>query len=799
MNKYKLKGVSKLMSTVLVTTGLPVALMPITAAAQTDRQFEEITVTARKREESLQEVPVAISVFTESALEDAGISTARDLFANTPGLNYDTGFDQNAATPAIRGVTSTEIATYRQKVTTFLDGMPILGQQGSVPFGAIQQVEVLRGPQSAAFGRSTFGGAINYITRDPGEEFEMNLSLEVGEDNLMNRGVIISGPIIDGVLSGLLSFENKSRDGESDWVTAAEGVGLGGESSENTLAKLLYTPTDQLTIEMRYKFLDVDNEQTPRVFMDLNDPNRVIHPDADASVTSCGTGVPIPSCAYVGSVDSFDEVYDYNYADIGIDEPFVRTRRNRYELDINYDFDNGMSLQAMGFNSQEYYERATDSNLANDTEGFERDPTDIDESYYELRLTSPGDERLRYGVGVSVYDYEFVTEIYRSSANYASGTVDQRFSEAATNTGVFANVAYDVNEEVTVSLEGRYQVDDVSGTSPQDDGSLYELSQETKSFLPRLSVTYTPDDTLTYYAQIAKGNNPAGVNVGAVDPNVVAASEAYPALFDYNDIAFFDEEEVLSYEVGVKGRIGNRMTYAVNAYMLDWSNYTQAFNLNFEPDDFIDLDDDGVGDAGTAYDGMDFGPGRSFLDAGNVSGKGLELEGSYFLTDSLTLGLAASYIDITYDDGACSTIPLDYGVVADATTSTGLDCVSVAGNELATQPKFSGSVSLDYRQTVANDMEWFTRWSTQFNSSQYVTEMNLAKLDAYSISDIRTGLSKDNWRAELYVTNLFDDDTPQGPQAHFDGRIVGPPPFAANIAYTARRGQSLGMRLTYDF
>lgn len=224
-----------------------ISVVPGTPAHSQDGlefQLEEIVVTARKREENLQEVPVAISVYTGEGLRQAGILSTRDLYAFTPGLNYDTGFDQNAATPAIRGVVSNEIATYRQKVTTFLDGMPILGQQGTVPFHTIDQVEVLRGPQSAAFGRSTFGGAINYTTVDPGDTLAADVNVDIGQDSLVNVGAIVSGPIVDGVLSGLVAFESKKRDGESDWVTIDEGYGLGGESSENTLVKLVYTPTE---------------------------------------------------------------------------------------------------------------------------------------------------------------------------------------------------------------------------------------------------------------------------------------------------------------------------------------------------------------------------------------------------------------------------------------------------------------------------------------------------------------------------------------------------------------------------
>lgn len=771
--------------------------------------LEEVVVTARKREENLQDVPVAISVFTGDALQQAGILSTRDLYSATPGLNYDTGFDQNAGTPAIRGVVSQEIATYRQKVTTFLDGMPILGQQGTVPFNAIEQVEVLRGPQSAAFGRSTFGGAINYKTRDPGATFDANVNLDVGSDGLLNADALISGPLVTDRLGGLIAIANDQRDGESSWRTVQENAPLGGEKSQNVLAKLVYTPTENSSIEFRYKWLDVDNQQTARTFLPLNDPQRMLHPDAFPQGQPCGGGIvppPQPSCAYVGTVPALsDPVYDYNYAATGIDEPFVRNHRERYEIEADFDLSGGFTLEALGFSSSEFYERATDSNLTNDAFGFERDPTDIDETYAEVRLTSPDDARFRYGVGVSYYDYEFLTNIYRSRANYDAGTPNQRFSEAATNTGVFFNLTYDATDRTTLSLEGRYQNDDVGGSNPQANGSLFKLAQTTTAFLPRLSVTYQLSDNATFYAQAAKGNNPAGVNVGAVDPEVVAASQAYPQIFDYRKIAFFEEETVKSFEVGIKGTVGDRSRYAVDVYKLNWDNYTQPFNLNFAPGDFVDLDNDGVGDPGTTYAGLDFGPGRSFLGAGNVSGQGVEFEGTFAATDDFRIGIAASYTDITYDDGACSTLPADFGVPPNATTSIGLPCVSISGHELGTQPKVSATINFEYDRPLSNGMDWFLRWNTRYNSSQYVSAMNLAQLDGYSISDFRTGLGHDKWRAELYVTNLFDDDTPQGPFYFFDGRILtpagtpAPPPFAQNVNYTTRRGRTFGARFSYRF
>jgi hypothetical protein len=249
------------------------------------------------------------------------------------------------------------------------------------------------------------------------------------------------------------------------------------------------------------------------------------------------------------------------------------------------------------------------------------------------------------------------------------------------------------------------------------------------------------------------------------------------------------------------------MSYALSVYHLAWSNYTEVFRgLNFEPDDFVDTDpDDGVGDLTSAYAGHTY-TGTSYLGAGDVTGKGIEFESSIILTDELRAGIAAAWTDITYDDGACNRTASTYGVAFDETIQLGsetLGCNSIAGKEIATQPKFAAALSLDYKKQLDNGMEWFTRWSTQYTGSQYLTAMNLAQMDAYTISDVRTGLGTDVWKAEFYITNLFDEDAPQGIQTHFDGEanlgVAGPPDGRTNLVYTERRGTSFGLRLSYNF
>jgi len=119
-------------------------------------------------------------------------------------------------------VQSNEIATNRTKVTAFVDGMPILGSQGAIGFGNLEQVEVYRGPQSAAFGRSTFGGAINYVTRDPGDAYEGNVSADVnGYGRRLLRGGA-SGPISDSV-GFLVHFEYEDSTAPDEYL-ASDGA-----------------------------------------------------------------------------------------------------------------------------------------------------------------------------------------------------------------------------------------------------------------------------------------------------------------------------------------------------------------------------------------------------------------------------------------------------------------------------------------------------------------------------------------------------------------------------------------------
>jgi outer membrane receptor protein involved in Fe transport len=148
-------------------------------------QLEEIIVTARKTEESLQDVPIAITAFTAQAIEEAGIESVVDLASQTPGFSFNQGFGRSgggnadaSSRPSIRGMSSI-LGT--ANASFFVDGIFVSGNPTSYQLDNLERVEVIRGPQSALFGRQTFGGAINFVTRRPTDETRGQVNLTGGE------------------------------------------------------------------------------------------------------------------------------------------------------------------------------------------------------------------------------------------------------------------------------------------------------------------------------------------------------------------------------------------------------------------------------------------------------------------------------------------------------------------------------------------------------------------------------------------------------------------------------------------
>ena len=185
-----------------------------------------------------------------------GIDSQDDLFEVTPGLDYSNwNGNRSANNPGIRGVQSDLRASNQQKVTSFIDGMPTLNNNGALlQFTGVERVEVYRGPQSVAFGRSTFAGAINYVTSDAAEEFTGKVLLDYSDIGTEQAGVMASGPIGDS-LGYRISYVKDDFQGPDEW-TASDGQELGSFETESIIAKLNFEFSDSVYGEISYTRMD---------------------------------------------------------------------------------------------------------------------------------------------------------------------------------------------------------------------------------------------------------------------------------------------------------------------------------------------------------------------------------------------------------------------------------------------------------------------------------------------------------------------------------------------------------------
>ena len=939
MNNRFLRSLYK--SAITVSVGLSVALTPQISGAQDESEeayaLDEITVTARKREESLQEIPVAISVINATQLAELNILRQGDLADLVPGFHYSQGVgiaeDRTAALPSIRGIGSTELATNRSKVATLIDGMPILGSVGAINIGGATQVEVFRGPQSAAFGRSTFAGAINYVTRDPGDEIEGTVGVNWSDDGTRIVNGFIGGPITDtlGFQLGVSVEDSESPD--TKLYSYTDGVEATAETGENVNARLVFTPNDKFkakfsyardttddgprsdfyasaessyacytghtTFNTRMNVGPMDNlgidgafecelkVHPDTVLEQLNDYGRYFenNPDVLAAI--------VADLKDQGAVDghlglTVEEqaliVYDAYSVDHGLSGS--ESQRDRFTAQFDWELDNGSGVQLSVMRSDEDifrgYSRIAEQEVQslswNDGEQYydqyaasfnammqfvsngrrvpDNSPTTIEENYMEVRWASPSEDKLRYVVGASYYDYEYVFIDYNSAGynTLAAGTADlfaqlilpseltnsggevaptSIQSEVTTNTALYFNVGYDFSDTLTGSIEGRYASDEVGAILPL---AGLDESVTTDGFTPRIALNWTPNESTTYYVQYSQGVNPAGINAAMLDPllrdtldNGVPVDDVQyggsidsritSVNFDSDRYVSFDEEELTNYEFGIKGSaFDDRLAFTFALYYMEWDNALENIALDW---DYEYADDDFAGELVTSQDptgpaGVYYVPetqntsvNQIYTNTGTSDTMGVEFWVNYQITDNWSINANAAVMKREFTN-FCSEddflgFPNEIGVYAgleESVSSAGNPCWVLDGLEVANQPSFNMTVIPRYRKTFGNDMRLTASATLRHTAEYYAEYSNTTARPSITRVNLNFGLSKGPWSANLYINNVLDDEkmTPRNATsvARFD-QLNAPATIPAEYQYDAAGGPWGSFRMEPNF
>ena len=268
--------------------GAPLAGLPVTGWSATD----EMIVSTRRREENLQEVPIAISVLDAQEIERRGLTSLDDVARQVPSLQFQTGFSPQDTQITIRGLSPERGGV---NVAVLLDGVDISSSSIETFGGSLlidpelydlERIEVVKGPQSALYGRSAFAGAISFVTKTPSDTFLADVSADVGSDGQLRADGRVSGPLIEGTLAGGLSAMYSSHDGF--YQNTVTGADVGGRDGYALAGDLAWTPTETLSFRGKLSYSDDDFEVQPWYFVDPNTQFAIPQSAIDAGIVSPG-------------------------------------------------------------------------------------------------------------------------------------------------------------------------------------------------------------------------------------------------------------------------------------------------------------------------------------------------------------------------------------------------------------------------------------------------------------------------------------------------------------------------------
>ena len=777
---------------------ITIALMPTVTFSQ--EGIEEIVVTARKKEESLQSIPLAVTAITAAQIENQKLDSIFDIAMFTPGLSNSKAFGRNTERPVVRGL-SNVLAGVRFGVEAgaayFVDGVYFPGDISTLSVNDIERVEVLRGPQSALYARNTYSGAINFITKKPGEVTSSSISLRSAEHGETHVNFSTSQRISDNFA---LSLSARSYDYDGEWTNLVTGKKVGDESTDSYSLVLDYQ-NENFEMTLRHQGSDSD-DGTRALFLQPGNMNNCYPTSTGAMNYFCGEiktrPIALNDEAFPGTSAELSALiasyglpeasaiqwgfYPTNSTEDGLYFSGVARDISLTLLSMDYEMESGVSISlAMGA-KEEDLATGSDSdhspiNLVRNIFGGYAQPNGqcypfcasaiefTEDDSLELMVDSNQDQAFRWRVGYFNYDKEQEQRGWSFIAAYHD-LLEQ--TSTIKNSAFYGMIEYDISDVLTWSFEARTAEEkktllefDPTGATVADEYGKWD------SETIRTTLTYTKDPNTLFYFTFAEGVKPGGFNGSAGADN---------------GVPMYATETNENIEIGIKKVwYDGRLVTNLAVYQIDATN--------------VQVTQPAPGTIGTITS-IVVGEGN----LGEVSG--LELEVSWLINNNWNLAFNYSLADSTYKEGcdnyqwALTSGGGSYNVSdpAASTNPNGQGTCSIKGAQFAFSPKTTYAMVLSYNKQLANGSEFFGGVDSSYESKKYAQVHNGAYVGAYNLIGARFGIRMDNGLTlTAYGKNLGDADEPDVVTRWLDND------FSRAFFSNKRRGRSIGVELKYDF
>ena len=822
---------------ILVSAAVAAAISG-TAVAQA--QLEEITVTARKRAESLQEVPVSVTAFTAEAIQSKGIRNVADIVKYTTGLSFDKGFAPQDTRPNIRGLPTTR---GRPPVGVLLEGIEISSESIATAGGSslmnlklvdVERIEVVKGPQSALYGRVAFGGAINYVSKRPNfTESEGSLNLDVATDGLYEARGAMNFPINDSVALRVNGLYSKF---DGFYKNEISGEDLGGWETQGIAAALRFAPGENSDWTLRLSYSEDESEPRPSYYWGqaVAGRNQQLALPANAVGLRLGAppgGAPLPATIrypLTGEARTGGQVFlsvdpltgkDYEGGRL---DAFIASFVG--EIDFGFatlsSWTGYTDAQALSRADADFYALPARAVTVPVAGLYEPLPalsltdlrTDATQISQELRLGNLEGEGLRWAVGGLYWkeDYEsynaslFISGFARN-APIPAPTFPAGWSAAAElvargalpgdrnyrnteHTSGYLILEYDLTDKLEISAEGRYgreKFDYLFGRAYNPAvsatgqvlpttfaGTTFTPSSSTNYFAPKVTLDYKPTDDASIYLTASKGVKPAGfLNVGVV--------------LDAND-AKYKSEILWNYELGFK---------------TSWMDDRVRFNGSY----FHMVYEDRINQQLVPDSRSPQGTSTLVVNQGEAQVDGIELELTAGVTENVTASLAYAYLDPRFTDSEVPTVAAltiaGSGNCRVGTVGPQTVCfTNTNGNQLEQSAKHAVVASVNFSKELSNGWTLNSEVNAQYRSKRFLSPDNLIWLPALTNVDAQVGMDSGDYSVTLYVTNLLDQDKVGSAQSYGDPFIAFPvaPPVLAYTTYPSDPRQ-VGLRVNFRF
>ena len=721
--------------------------LPSVVEAQTANTIEEVVVTARKREERLQDIPLAITAFSAEQMAQRQVRDLGDIAKLTAGLNFEAYLGGNA-TPVIRGASQQRITDLDQNVSTFFDGI-YLPRQYAISPGVIglERVEVVKGPQSALYGRNAFSGAINYVTRKPGDTWTGSGEATIGTKKRYDIIADAGGPLIEDRLmvrvgAGYSEFDGDVRNGHPNAnvkINPGSPGRVNGWENKAFQGRVVVKPTDELELDFgAYRFETL--QETPALIR----VTRVTGETNCGATFANGRGLfcgelPWKFTPLPGGSRPVDVNVDPRGYGLKSDSTILRGHAEWKPVDslnLVYEYGNVKSDAITGGSSDRdpvlgsaniFVPTAPRGNQ------FSVSPVgDVKYQSHEVRAEFQPSDQLDFLVG-GLYSELTDFDTFPLAAGLpllgtqpydpfsAAFTVLSRGTTKVFTRAVFGRISFQATEALSLAAEARYQDENkslVSGPTTFS-AAIATRSGSWNQFTPRFTADYKLSEDNLLYAAAARGAKAGGFNLSAL---VASQFQFEP---DYN----------WTYEVGSKNDLlDGRLRLNGAVFYMDWANRQVSCSAQGSPA---------------------ITPPAVICNLGASSVKGIELESTAVLSDEFTVTAALSYNDAQFADGV-----IDQRL-RDTRVCDGVVCPvngNVSGNQLERMSKVQGNLGAEWTPPISDALTGVVGVDTSYKSKQYAEAANLAWLPSRWLVDARAGVRAENWDVTAWVKNVFNLD-----------------------------------------